>query len=151
MNLKVGQKAPDFSATTQDGDIIRLSDQQGKKIILYFYPKDDTPGCTAQACNLRDNFPLLSKKGYIIFGVSTDTAKSHIKFIQKQVLPFILIADTDRSVHELYGVWQEKSMFGKKYMGTVRTTFVIDEKGIIEDIIEKVDTKDHTRQILKTH
>ena len=150
MNLKVGQKAPDFSATTHDGNIIRLSDQQGKKIILYFYPKDNTPGCTAQACNLRDNFPILTEKGYIIFGVSTDTPESHIKFIQKQSLPFVLIADTDHSIHELYGVWQEKSMYGKTYMGTKRTTFIIDEKGIIEDIIEKVDTKDHTRQILKT-
>ncbi|MDQ3535160.1 MAG: thioredoxin-dependent thiol peroxidase [Bacteroidota bacterium] len=149
MQLKVGQKAPDFSSTAQNGDIIRLSDQQGKKIILYFYPKDNTPGCTAQACNLRDNFPQLTEKGYIIFGVSTDTAESHIKFIQKQQLPFVLIADTDRSIHELYGVWQEKSMYGKKYMGTVRTTFVINENGVIEDIIEKVNTKDHTSQIIK--
>lgn len=149
MKLQVGQKAPDFSARTQDGDLIRMSDQQGKKIILYFYPKDNTAGCTAQACNLRDNFPLFQEQGYIIIGVSSDTAESHKKFIQKQNLPFILIADTDKSVHELYGVWQEKSMYGKKYMGTVRTTFVINEKGIIEDIIEKVDTKDHTRQILK--
>jgi peroxiredoxin Q/BCP len=149
MQLKVGQKAPDFSSTAQNGDIIRLSDQQGKKIILYFYPKDNTPGCTAQACNLRDNFPQLTEKGYIIFGVSTDTAESHIKFIQKQQLPFVLIADTDRSIHELYGVWQEKSMYGKKYMGTVRTTFIINENGVIEDIIEKVNTKDHTSQIIK--
>ncbi|MDQ3395076.1 MAG: thioredoxin-dependent thiol peroxidase [Bacteroidota bacterium] len=149
MDLKIGQKAPDFSSTTQHGETIRLSDQQGKKIILYFYPKDNTPGCTAQACNLRDNFPQLSEKGYIIFGVSPDTAESHVKFIQKQQLPFVLIADTDHSIHELYGVWKEKSMYGKKYMGTIRTTFVINEEGIIEDIIEKVDTKDHTRQILK--
>ncbi|CAN5551528.1 thioredoxin-dependent thiol peroxidase [soil metagenome] len=150
MKLKIGQKAPDFSATTQEGDLVRMSDQQGKKIILYFYPKDNTPGCTAQACNLRDNFPVFQEQGYIIIGVSSDTAESHKKFIQKQNLPFILIADTDKKVHELYGVWQEKSMYGKKYMGTVRTTFVIDENGIIENIIEKVDTKDHTSQILKT-
>lgn len=151
MDLKVGQKAPDFSAKTQDGDIIRLSDQVNKKVILYFYPKDNTPGCTAQACNLRDNFPLLEKNNYVIFGVSTDTPESHKKFIESQNLPFVLIADTDKAVHELYGVWKEKSMYGKKYMGTVRTTFIINEKGFIEDIIEKVDTKDHTSQILKTN
>ncbi len=149
MNLKIGDKAPDFKAKDQDGNEIALGDFKGKKVIIYFYPKDNTPGCTAQACNLRDNYEALQKAGYVVLGVSQDTEKSHQKFIEKQNLPFPLIADTDHTVHNLYGTWAEKQMYGKTYMGTVRTTFVIDEKGNIEDIIEKVKTKEHTAQILK--
>ncbi len=149
MKLTVGSKAPDFSATDQSGNIFSLSDQQNKKIVLYFYPKDNTPGCTAQACNLRDNYQELMRQGYMVIGVSSDSATSHQKFVEKFDLPFVLIADTDKSVHEKYGVWVEKSMYGKKYMGTARTTIIIDEKGVITDIIEKVNTKEHTAQILK--
>jgi len=149
MTLKVGDKAPVFKGVDQDGNNISLADYKGKKVVLYFYPKDNTPGCTAQACNLRDNYKALLKAGYIVIGVSTDDEKSHLKFIKKFELPFPLIADTDKSINEQYGVWGEKSMFGKKYMGTIRTTFVIDEKGIISEIIDKVKTEDHTAQILK--
>ena len=149
MTLKVGDKAPVFKGVDQDGNNISLTDYIGKKVVLYFYPKDNTPGCTAQACNLRDNYKALLKAGYIVIGVSTDDEKSHLKFIKKFELPFPLIADTDKSINEQYGVWGEKSMFGKKYMGTIRTTFVIDEKGIISEIIDKVKTEDHTAQILK--
>ncbi len=149
MKLKIGDKAPDFKAKDQDGNEISLNNFKGKKVVIYFYPKDNTPGCTAQACNLRDNYEALQKAGYVVLGVSQDTEKSHQKFIEKQNLPFPLIADTDHTVHNLYGTWAEKQMYGKTYMGTVRTTFVIDEEGKIEDIIEKVKTKEHTSQILK--
>jgi len=148
MELKTGDKAPEFTAKDQDGNDISLSDFKGKKTILYFYPKDSTPGCTAQACNLRDNYQDLLDKGYAVIGVSQDTEKSHKKFIEKQSLPFPLIADTDHTVHNLYGTWGEKKMYGKTYMGTLRTTFVIDGNGVIEEVIEKVKTKDHTAQIL---
>lgn len=148
MALKIGQKAPDFKAKDQDGKTVSLSDYKGKKLVLYFYPRDNTPGCTAEACNLRDNYKALQKKGYEILGVSTDTEKSHQKFIEKQKLPFRLLADVDQVVHQKYGTWVEKSMYGRKYMGTARVTFVINEKGVIEEIIEKVDTKNHTEQIL---
>lgn len=150
MTLKIGDKAPDFEANDQDGNPVRLSSLRGKKIILYFYPRDMTPGCTAEACNLRDNYKSLVKKGYEVLGVSTDSEKSHKKFIEKENLPFRLIADTEKHIHTAFGTWVEKSMYGRKYMGTARVTFVIDEKGKIEDIIEKVDTKDHVSQILKT-
>lgn len=146
--LTEGTNAPDFTANDQNGNPITLSSFQGKKVILYFYPKDDTPGCTAEACNLRDNYESLTKQGFVVIGVSTDSEKSHQKFIAKHDLPFILIADTDKNVHELYGTWQEKSMYGRKYMGTARYTFVIDEKGVIVKIFTKVDTKNHTQQIL---
>ncbi len=126
-----------------------MSDFKGKKVVLYFYPKDDTPGCTAQACNLRDNYDALLAKGYVVLGVSVDNEKSHQKFIQKFDLPFPLLADTEHEIVEKYGVWQEKSMYGRKYMGTMRYTFVIDEEGKMEDIITKVDTKNHTAQLLK--
>lgn len=148
MKLSIGEKAPDFTANDQDGNPVKLSDFQGKKVVLYFYPKDDTPGCTAQACNIRDNFSKFKKANMVVLGISSDDEKSHTKFIKKYSLPFPLIADTDKTINEAYGVWQEKTTFGKTYMGTVRTTFVIDEKGVIENIIEKVKTDDHTDQIL---
>ena len=149
MTLKIGDKAPDFTVKDQNENEITLSQLKGKIVVLYFYPKDMTPGCTAQACNLRDNYNRLLKQGYSVFGISTDNEKSHRKFIEKEELPFSLLADADKTLHEKYGTWVEKSMYGRKYMGTARTTFVIDEKGVIEDIIEKVDTKNHTAQILK--
>ena len=147
--LQIGDKAPTFEAKDQNGNILRLSDFAGKKVILYFYPKDDTSGCTAQACNLRDQHEALQMAGYQTIGVSTDSETSHQKFIAKHQLPFPLIADTDHNVVNLYGVWQEKSMYGRKYMGTVRITFVIDENGVISDIISKVKTAAHAEQILK--
>lgn len=149
MSLEVGQMAPDFEAKNEKGEVIKLSDYRGKKVVLYFYPKDATPGCTAQSCNLRDNYDALLKAGYVVLGVSSDGEKSHQKFIDKQSLPFSLIADTDLKVHEAYGTWGEKSMYGRKYMGTFRTTFVIDEQGKIAEVINKVDTQNHTAQILK--
>ncbi|MCF0058938.1 thioredoxin-dependent thiol peroxidase [Dyadobacter sp. CY356] len=148
MGLQIGEAAPEISAKDQNGNDVKLSDFKGKKVILYFYPKDDTPGCTAQACNLRDNYESLLIKGYVVLGVSVDNEKSHQKFIKKYDLPFPLLADTDHAIVEAYGVWVEKSMYGKTYMGTARTTFVIDENGIISEIIQKVDTKNHTDQIL---
>jgi peroxiredoxin Q/BCP len=149
MSLKIGDKAPNFTGTIETGTSIKLSDFKGKKVVLYFYPKDNTPGCTAQACNLTDNYTLLQKQGYEIIGISSDSAASHQKFITKYQIPFHLIADTEKTIHELYGVWVEKSMYGRTYMGTARTTFVINEKGMIEEIISKVDTKNHTNQIIK--
>lgn len=149
MSLEVGQKAPNFEAKIENGKTIKLSDYLGKKVVLYFYPKDNTPGCTAQSCNLRDNYEALQKAGYEVLGISSDSEKSHVKFIEKQSLPFSLIADPDKEVHGLYGTWVEKSMYGRQYMGTARTTFIIDEEGTIAEIISKVKTKDHTAQILK--
>jgi peroxiredoxin Q/BCP len=149
MSLKPGDKAPDFTSKDQDGKPIKLSDFLGKKVVLYFYPKDNTPGCTAESCNLRDNYQLLQKQGFVVLGVSTDDEKSHRKFIEKYNLPFPLIADTDQTVHHKYGTWVEKSMYGRTYMGTARTTFVIDENGVITEVIEKVKTDNHAAQILK--
>lgn len=149
MALKVGDKAPEFEVNDQDGNLVRLKDLRGKKIVLYFYPKDNTPGCTAESCNLRDNYELLQSQGYEVFGISKDSEKSHQKFIENQNLPFSLLADVEKEVHNMYGTWVEKSMYGRKYMGTARVTFIIDESGMIEEIIEKVKTKDHTAQILK--
>ena len=146
--LKEGQKAPLFSANDQNGNLVSLKNYTGKKLVLYFYPKDDTPGCTAEACNLRDNYHAFQAKGYEIIGVSPDSEKKHIKFIEKYDLPFSLLADTDNKIALDYGVWVEKSMYGRKYMGIARTTFVIDEKGKIETIIDKVDTKEHSAQLL---
>jgi thioredoxin-dependent peroxiredoxin len=146
--LKTGDKAPDFTAQNQKGETVKLSDFKGKKVVLYFYPKDDTSGCTAEACNLRDNYADLRAKGYEVLGVSIDPVKSHEKFAGKYDLPFTLIADPDKKIVEDYGVWAEKSMYGRTYMGTKRTTFIIDEKGKIEKIIDKVDTKNHTSQII---
>lgn len=149
MSLEVGKPAPDFEAKDQDGNLVRLSDFKGKKVVIYFYPKDNTPGCTTQACNLRDNYEALQKAGYVILGISSDSEKSHKKFIEKQSLPFPLIADEDLKVHEAYGTWVEKSMYGRQYMGTARTTFIIDEEGMLTEIIQKVNTKEHTKQIIK--
>ncbi len=146
--LKAGQKAPDFSVPDQDGNMVSLKDYKGKKVILYFYPKDDTTGCTAEACNLRDNRPLIMKKNYEILGVSADSVKSHKKFATKFNLPFKLLADTEKDIITKYGVWGEKMLFGRKYMGIHRVTFLIDEKGVIEQVITEVDTKNHTQQLL---
>lgn len=147
-HLKEGDVAPAFTAKDQDGKSISLSDHLGKKVVLYFYPKDDTPGCTAQACNLRDNYALLKKKGFVVLGVSTDSEKSHKKFEQKFELPFTLVADPDLVIVNAYGVWGEKQMFGRKYMGTIRETFLIDEKGIIRRVIAKPNTENHTQEVL---
>lgn len=147
-SMIIGEPAPDFTGKDQHGNSIKLSDYRGKKVVLYFYPKDDTPGCTAQACNLRDNQAALQQAGYQVIGVSTDNEQSHRKFVDKYQLNFPLIADPDKQIVQQYGVWQEKSMYGKKYFGTVRTTFLIDEQGTITDIIGKVNTKEHARQIL---
>lgn len=148
MALSVGSKAPDFKTKDQDGNPVALSDFKGKKVVLYFYPKDMTPGCTAEACSLRDNYKALQKAGYEILGISTDNEKLHKKFIEKEKLPFRLLADEDKSVHAKFGTWVEKSMYGRKYMGTARVTFIIDELGTISEVIEKVDTKNHASQIL---
>ena len=148
MTLKVGDRAPDFTVNDQNGNPVNLSQLRGKKVVLYFYPRDMTPGCTAEACNLRDNYRSMVSQGYEVLGVSTDNERSHKRFIEKEKLPFRLLADTEKTVHEAYGTWIEKSMYGKKYMGTARVTFLINEKGIIDDIIEKVDTKNHVQQIL---
>ncbi len=145
--LKEGDKAPGFSGKNQHGETVSLSDFAGKKVILYFYPKDNTPGCTTEACNFRDNYQSLVKDGFEVIGVSTDNEQSHQKFISKFDLPFTLVADEDQHIVEAYGVWVEKNMYGNKYMGTARTTFVIDEHGIIRHIIRKVDNANATRQV----
>lgn len=147
--LSTGDKVPDIAVNDQDGNPVKLSDFRGKKLVLYFYPRDQTPGCTTEACNLRDNYKALLKKGYEVLGVSTDTEKSHQKFIAKEKLPFRLLADVDKKLHEAFGTWVEKSMYGRKFMGTARVTYIINEKGIIEEVIEKVDTHNHTEQILR--
>lgn len=150
MALQVGDKAPEILGVNQEGKELKLSDFAGRKIVLYFYPKDNTSGCTAQACNLRDNYSELRKAGYEIIGVSADSEKSHQGFIAKQNLPFNLIADTEKTLSTLFGTWGEKSMYGRKYMGMFRTTFIIDEKGLIERIIspKEVKTSNHAAQIL---
>jgi len=140
--------APQFTGKDQDGRTVSLKDFKGKKVILYFYPKDDTPGCTAEACNLRDNYEDLLSRGFAIMGVSPDDVKSHGKFRTKYELPFSLIADPEKTIIKAYGAWGEKSMYGKTYEGVLRTTFVIDESGKIQKIINKVNTGDHTKQIL---
>lgn len=145
--LSEGEKAPNFTANDQNGKPVSLSDSIGKKVILYFYPKDDTPGCTAEACDFRDNYQSLIQDGFEIIGVSTDDEKSHKKFESKYELPFTLIADADKKIVEAYGVWVEKNTYGKSYMGTARTTFLINEQGAIQKIISKVDTKNASQQI----
>ena len=146
--LKEGTMAPDFKAINQAGKQISLSEYKGKKVILYFYPKDDTPGCTAEACNLRDNYSDLTKKGFVVIGVSPDAENSHQKFASKYDLPFNLIADTSKTILNKYGVWGVKKMYGKEYEGVLRTTYVIDEQGKIVKVIPKVETGDHAKQIL---
>lgn len=150
MALEVGDKAPDILGVDQNGKEIKLSDYKGQKLVLYFYPKDNTSGCTAEACSFRDEYSDLRKAGYKVLGVSVDNEKSHQKFIEKNQLPFDLIADTDKKLVEQFGVWAEKSMYGRKYMGTLRTTFIIDENGKIERIIlpKEIKTATHAKQVL---
>jgi len=146
---EIGKKAPAFSAKNQEEETLTLEQYKGKKLVLYFYPKDDTPGCTAEACDLRDHYQKFLDAGYEILGVSPDKEAKHQKFIDKYELPFDLLADTEQTVANAYGVWVEKNMYGRKYMGIKRTTFIINEEGVLEEIIEKVKTKEHASQILK--
>lgn len=147
--LSIGSAAPAFQGKNQNGEIVKLSDFAGKKLVLYFYPKDSTPGCTAEACDLRDNYHRFLAQGYAVLGVSKDSEKSHLKFIEKYELPFPLISDPETTIIQAYESWGLKKMAGREYMGTIRRTFIIDEKGIITDIIDKVNTKAHTAQIIK--
>jgi Peroxiredoxin len=149
MALQIGDNAPDFDLKDQFGDGHKLSDYLGKKVILYFYPKDNTPGCTTEACNFRDNYALFRAKGLQILGVSADSVKSHKSFQEKYSLPFLLLADTDHAVSEAYGVWALKKMMGKEYFGIVRTTFVIDEEGKISGVYEKVKPEEHAQEIIQ--
>ena len=148
--LQIGTPAPYFEGLNENGDLMRLTDYAGKKLVLYFYPKDSTPGCTAEACDLRDNYERFLALGYEVLGVSRDSAASHQRFIAKYELPFHLIADTDLSILKAYEAWGKKKMYGKETEGTLRTTYVIDENGVIVDAIGKVDTKNHTEQVLKS-
>lgn len=147
--LKIGDKMPDFQVQDQDGKTVSSKDLLGKKTIIYFYPKDNTSGCTAEACSLKDNHEALIARGYNVIGVSKDSAASHKKFIEKYSLPFTLLADTSTQMLQAFGAWGEKKMYGKTVMGTLRRTFIFDENGILTEIIEKVDTKNHAQQILK--
>nr|WP_321355416.1 thioredoxin-dependent thiol peroxidase [uncultured Draconibacterium sp.] len=149
-DLKVGDKAPDFEGKNQNGEKIALKDFAGKKLILYFYPKDNTPGCTAESCNLNDNYDVWLEKGFDVVGVSPDSEKSHQKFIDKFGFKFNLIADTEKEILEAYGAWGLKKNYGREYMGVLRKTFAINEEGVIVEIFEKVKTKDHTNQIIET-
>jgi len=149
--LKVGDKAPDFTSTDQNGKSVSLSDFKGKKVVLYFYPKDNTPTCTVEACNLRDNYSVLTAKGFEVIGVSPDSEKKHENFIKKYELPFTLLADTDHSILKAYEVWGEKKFMGKVYDGVHRMTFVIDENGVIERVFKKVKSKVHSEQILESY
>jgi len=146
--MNIGDKIPDVLGSDQDGKEVRTSDYKGRKIALYFYPKDNTSGCTAEACSLRDGYSELQHAGYEVIGVSKDSAKSHQGFIAKHALPFRLIADTDTKLQQIFGVWAEKSLYGRKYMGTLRQTFLIDENGVVERILTKVDTSKSASQIL---
>ena len=146
--LKVGDKAPDFQVVDQDGLPLSLKDFRGSRLILYFYPKDDTPGCTAEACNLKDNYQILKKKGFKVLGVSSDSEASHKKFIAKYVLPFALIPDKEKTILRAYGAWGRKKLYCREFEGIIRTTYIIDEKGVIEKVFTKVDTKNHSQQIL---
>jgi len=147
--MKTGDKIPEVLGTDQQGNIVKASDYAGSKLIIYFYPKDNTPGCTAEACSLAQGYQQLQAAGYQVIGVSKDSAASHVKFIDKYDLPFRLIADTDTTLNQAFGVWREKKMAGRTYMGTVRTTFVVDEQGVITHVIEKVNTRDSANQILE--
>ena len=147
--LKIGDKMPEFLVKDQDGNLVSSKDMLGKKTIIYFYPKDNTSGCTAEACSLRDNYKALIAKGYNVIGVSKDSESSHKKFIEKYDLPFTLLADTSTQMLQAFGAWGEKKMYGKTVMGTLRRTFIFDENGVLTEIIEKVDTKNHAEQILK--
>lgn len=149
ITLQEGDKAPAFSGLDQEGKKVTLSAFKGKKVVLYFYPQDNTPTCTVQACNLRDNYALLKKEGFVVLGVSPDTVESHLKFGAKQELPFTLIADPNHTIIEKYGVWGEKQLYGRKYMGLHRTTFVIDEKGVIRKIFLRPKSKQHAEEIIK--
>jgi peroxiredoxin Q/BCP len=146
--IKAGDKAPNFVGKIQTGETVKLSDYKGSKLVIYFYPKDNTPGCTTESCNLRDNHDRFISQGYKILGVSPDSEASHLKFIAKHELPFDLLADTEKETCIAYGVWGEKNMYGRKYMGVFRTTFIIDENGIVEEVFTKVKTKEHSAQIL---
>jgi peroxiredoxin Q/BCP len=149
--LKKGDIAPDFSSQDQNGKQIRLSALKGKKVVVYFYPKDDTPGCTKEACNLRDNHSLLLEKGFVVIGVSPDNDKSHVKFAEKYNLPFSLLADPELTIIKAFGAWGKKSMYGKEYEGLLRTTFIINEEGVVDEVIQKVKTDDHSNQIFKIY
>ena len=149
MELKIGQKAPDFNVMNNKGENVKLSDFKGKKVVLYFYPKDDTPGCTTEACAFRDGIDQIKKRGAVVLGVSADSVDSHKKFIDKFDLNFPLLADTDKKMVEAYGTWKEKSMYGKKYMGIERTTFIIDEQGKISHIFPKVKVNEHYAEVLE--
>jgi thioredoxin-dependent peroxiredoxin len=151
IQLSEGMKAPDFEGIDQNGKTIKLSDYKGKKIVLYFYPKDDTPGCTAEACNLRDNWNTFLNKGFVVIGVSPDSEKSHKKFAEKYSLPFPIISDVEKKILNDYGAWGEKKLYGKSYMGVLRTTFIIGETGKIEKVISKVNTGEHTEQIFNMY
>ena len=147
--LEVGDKAPDFSGVDEKGNNISLKDFKGKKVVLYFYPKDNTTGCTTEACDFRDSYSRIKRKGVVLLGVSPDSEKSHQKFIDKYDLPFPLIADTEKTIANAYGVWQEKSMYGRKYMGMVRSTFIIDEKGKLIAVFPKVKVAGHVDEVLE--
>lgn len=149
MALKEGDKAPDFTAASSDGKQVSLEGLKGKRVILYFYPKDDTPGCTVEACGFRDGIKKIGKQDAVVLGVSPDSVASHSKFIDKFKLPFILLADEDKKICQAYGVWVEKSMYGKKYMGVARTTYILSKDGRIEKIYEKVKPEGHTEEVLE--
>lgn len=148
--LQIGEKAPEFKGFDESGNLLTLDSFKGKNLILYFYPKDNTPGCTDEACDLRDNYNMWIDKGYAVVGISPDSSESHQKFITKYSLPFPLIADTEKQIIKAYGAWGLKKMYGKEYEGLIRTTFIIDKEGVITQIFNKVKTKEHTQQILKT-